>query len=58
MAIKQYQYDIFSWSMKIWVAIFVHPKAVTNLKNGLYSPLFTVLNSNYFSSIQIYFKPI
>ena len=24
---------------KIWVPIFVHPKAVNNLKKGVYSPL-------------------
>ena len=37
-AIKQYQCYIF-WSIKIWAPIFVRPKAVTDLKNGLYSPL-------------------
>ena len=40
MAIKRYQYFIFSCSIKIWAPIFVHPKAVTDLKKGLYSPLY------------------
>ena len=39
MTIKQYQYCIFSWSIKIWAPIFVHPKVVIDLKNDLYSPL-------------------
>ena len=43
-SIKQYQYYIFSWSVKIWAPIFVHPKAVTDLKRGLYSP--SELNKN------------
>ena len=38
-AIKQYQYYIFSWSIKIFALIFVRPKAVTDLKKGLYSPM-------------------
>ena len=41
-AIKQYQYYIVSWSIKVWAPIFVRPKAVTDLKNGLYSPLVIV----------------
>ena len=43
-AIKQYQYHIFSWSIKIWAPIFVHPKAVTDLKNGLTSWLLAKTN--------------
>ena len=31
---------LWLWSIKIWAPIFVHPKMVTDLKNGLYSPLF------------------
>ena len=38
MAVKQYQYYIFSWSIKIWALIFVCPKADTDLKKGMYSP--------------------
>ena len=37
--IKQYQYYIFSWSIKIWVPIFMHPKVAINLKNNLYFSL-------------------
>ena len=42
-AVKQYQYYIFSWSIKIWALIFMCPKAVTDLKNSLYS---TLINNN------------
>ena len=30
---------ILCYIIKIWVPIFVHPKAVTDLKNALYYPL-------------------
>ena len=38
----KYQDYIFSWPSKIWAPIFVRPKAVTDLKKGLYSPLETL----------------
>ena len=57
MAIKQYQYYIFSWSIKIWAPIFMCQKAVTDLQNNLYSPLVTdlevfteILKGIYFAS--------
>ena len=34
--------------MKIWVPIFVHPKVVTNLKKGLYSPLIYIISFMFF----------
>ena len=44
-AIKWYQYYIFSWSIKAWAPIFVLQKAVTDLKNGLYSHLNTEIQN-------------
>ena len=42
-AIKQYQYHIFSRSIKIWAPVVMPPKAVTDLKSSLYSPLVTAV---------------
>ena len=51
---KQYQYYIFSWSSKIWAPIFMHLRAVTNLKKGLYYSLAKLLMSNFSSDIFVW----
>ena len=51
-AIKQYQYYIFSWSIEILASIFKRPKAVTDLKKGLYSPPATLFEKKTNKSLE------